>query len=210
MTSRNNRSRKNAARRKTRKSTRPRTPRAAWWLVHKNPATLGAVFLVVAILGFAVFATVQDSRNASRFQIDVYQGEEVLGGSSVRFSDVLAQQKPVVLNFWGGSCPPCRFEMPDIQRVYERRHPDVVFLGLDVGSYLGLGTRSTALSLLDQLGITYPAGTPLNRSPLASNLIRSLPVTLFFDRQGRRVRRWDGAITEDQLDTIVGELLNQS
>ncbi len=41
--------------------------------------------------------------------------------------------KPVLLNFWGTWCPPCRAEMPEMQKIYDRMGKDVVFLGVSMG-----------------------------------------------------------------------------
>ncbi|NEX21616.1 TlpA family protein disulfide reductase [Thiorhodococcus mannitoliphagus] len=40
------------------------------------------------------------------------------GGSVHRLADSLG--RPLVLNFWATWCPPCRTEMPSLQRAYER------------------------------------------------------------------------------------------
>ena len=65
---------------------------------------------------------------AKDFPIDIYQGGELLGGSSISFKQILEQEKPVVLNFWAALCPPCRAEMPDLQRVSEQFEGRVNFL----------------------------------------------------------------------------------
>jgi peroxiredoxin len=41
--------------------------------------------------------------------------------------------KPVLLNFWGTWCPPCRAEMPEMQKIYDQRQGDVTFLGVSMG-----------------------------------------------------------------------------
>jgi thiol-disulfide isomerase/thioredoxin len=87
-----------------------------------------------------------------------YQGVEQLGGADVDFDTVKANAagKPLVLNLWGGSCPPCREEMPGFQAACERNADDFLMVGVEVGPFFGLGTRSSALQLLGDLGITYP------------------------------------------------------
>jgi thiol-disulfide isomerase/thioredoxin len=54
---------------------------------------------------------------------------------------LLEQDKPVILNFWAGICPPCRVEMPDFQEVYGEYREEVLLCGADPGidrSFIGL------------------------------------------------------------------------
>ena len=69
------------------------------------------------------------------FQIVAYQGGEELGGDSIALSAVLAQGKPVVLNFWAGLCPPCRAEMPEFQEVYDEFRDRIIMVGIDLGPF---------------------------------------------------------------------------
>ena len=100
----------------------------------------------------------------SDFEIAVYQGEDVLGGQSVKFSEVLGQGKPVVLSLWAGLCPICRVEMPKLQKAYPQYRDRVLLVGIDIGPFVGLGTKEDGLALLNELGITYPTGP--QRTPL--------------------------------------------
>jgi thiol-disulfide isomerase/thioredoxin len=170
----------------------------------------GVAVVIVAVLAFAVVQGARGAGGGGDFSFDVYQGSEVLGGEELSFSDVLAMGKPVVLNFWAGDCPPCRAEMPAFQRVYERRQDDVVFLGMDVGVFTGLGTRNSALRLLNDLGITYPVGAPPDRSAVVSYSVVSMPTTVFFDASGQMIDRIDGAMSEFRLATEIDELLAAS
>jgi thiol-disulfide isomerase/thioredoxin len=86
------------------------------------------------------------------FQISVYQGQDVLGGEQVDFSGVVGDGKPVVLNFWAGLCPPCRLEMPDLQEVHEEFGDQIVLVGVDVGTFTGLGDEQEGRALLQEVG----------------------------------------------------------
>ena len=175
------------------------------------PYVIGGVsLLLILVVGFAVVLAVNSSGSGSNFDFEVYQGSDILGGDKVSLDDVLALNKPLVLNFWAGDCPPCRAEMPAFQRIYEDVKDDVVFLGLDVGVFTGLGTKTSALRLLDELGITYPIGAPPNRSAVVSYSVRSMPTTVFFDATGKVVDRVDGAVSEFRMATIVDKIREPS
>lgn len=55
--------------------------------------------------------------------------------------------------------PTCRVEMPDLQAVYEEFNEEIMLIGLDVGPFIGLGSREDGKALLQELEVTYPAGT---------------------------------------------------
>ena len=175
----------------------------------RGPWIAGAFAVaLVALIGFSI----RNSADGGDFSMTAYHGAEALGGTSVSFDEVKAHAagKPIVLNFWGGTCPPCRAEMPGFQNVYERHAEDVLVLGVDIGPFLGLGTRSSALRLLDELGITYPTAYAVDRNPVAQFQITGLPATYFFDGNGTLVDTAPGFINERDLETRVRELIGTS
>ena len=175
------------------------------------PLILGAAAIgLIVLVGYALFVAVNSSGSGSNFEFDVYQGNNILGGDKVTLDEVLALSKPLVLNFWAGDCPPCRAEMPAFQRVHEENGGDVLFLGLDVGVFTGLGTKASARRLLDELRITYPIGAPSSRSVVVSYSVRSMPTTVFFDTAGKLVDRVEGAMNEFRLAAVVDKILETS
>ena len=142
--------------------------------------------VVIAIVVLVAVVTRSGATGIGNFEMTAYQGGTQLGGSTVFFDEVksLAVGKPIVINFWGGTCPPCRAEMPGFLRVYERHQDDFLMIGLDVGPFMGLGTETTALQLLDELRITYPAAAAVSREPIADFGVTGLPRTYFFDAEG--------------------------
>ena len=140
-------------------------------------------------------------------EISVYQGQETLGGESAALSDALAHGKPVVLNFWAALCPPCRAEMPEFQRVHERRGGEVTILGVDIGPQQFLGTREEGRALLRDLGVTYAAGTTYNETVARDFEILGMPTTIFIRADGSVARKWSGVINEEKLNELVDELV---
>ena len=97
----------------------------------------GAGAIVALLLGFGIFQVFSGAGSVAAFDVSLYQGQETLGGDDINFADLLDSGKPVVLNFWGGDCPPCRAEMPAFQNVYENHEGELTFLGVDVGTFFG-------------------------------------------------------------------------
>lgn len=144
------------------------------------------------------------------FTVEVYQGEDALGGQLVRFSEVLAQGRPVVLNFWAGLCPICRAEMPSLQEAHNEYGDRVLILGVDIGPFVRLGSRDDGLALLHDLEITYPAGATSDATVMRDYRILGTPTTLFITPDGEVVRRRHGIFTEGQLSGFIDALLEAS
>ena len=144
------------------------------------------------------------------FVIDVYQGEDVLGGSEVPFSQVFADGQPVVLNLWAGLCPICRNEMPELQEAYETYGDRVLFVGVDIGPFVRLGDRDDAIALLEQLSITFPAGTTEDASIMRDYQVLGTPATYFIKPDGEILQQWNGFLTEGQLQDNIKALIEAS
>ena len=147
---------------------------------------------------------------APDFPLVLYQGADHFGGREPRMNALLTDGKPLVLNFWGGLCPPCRSELPEFQKVYEQYGDRVAFFGLDVGQYTGLGAPDDARKLLRELNITYPAGTTDIKDVLHAYEVRGLPTTFFINAEGQIVQRWSGQLSGDKLAELVAGLISGS
>lgn len=148
-----------------------------------------------------------EARLAPDFTLVVYQGEAELGARELLFSQIIAKGRPVVLNFWAGQCPPCRREMPDLQSVYAARRDRILLVGVDIGPFVGLGSREDGEALVRELGVTYPVGTTFDAGVVQAYRVLGMPTTVFITRDGRIIRQWTGLLTHDALTQLVDELL---
>ena len=101
-----------------------------------------------------------------------------LDGNTVRLSDL--RGKVVFLNFWATWCPPCRAEMPDIEKVHRKyRDRDVVVLGIDLRESV-----STVRAFIGEGGYTWTFLLDTTGKVGSMYQVRGIPASYFIDRKG--------------------------
>lgn len=186
-------------------------------------ASLSLLFAAVAFIAVACGSGTQEQQTSGvpaaqsapkfdvpDFEITPYGPEDVSSGATVRFHDLLAQGKPVVLNMWAGLCPPCRAEMPDFQEVHEKFKEQVTIFGLDVGPYVGLGSRADGQRLLQELKITYPTGSTFDGEVIRKYGLVGMPTTYFITAKGKIMRKYTGLLSKGLLTQYVNDLIRVS
>ncbi|HBY97074.1 MAG: TlpA family protein disulfide reductase [Ardenticatenaceae bacterium] len=135
---------------------------SAWIFVSRVPDGADAVSRVAPQAGF----------QAPDFTLDR------LGGGQTALADV--QGQAVLLNFWATWCPPCRAEMPAIQRVANEYTADgLAVLLVNQGEEPGTISR-----YLDSIGVTAPVVLDRDGAVGLEYRVRALPTTFFIDREG--------------------------
>jgi cytochrome c biogenesis protein CcmG, thiol:disulfide interchange protein DsbE len=101
---------------------------------------------------------------------------------------------PVVLNFWGSWCVPCRGELPILAAAARAEGKRVRFVGVDLED-----TRSGAQAMLQRYHVPYPSGFDPGDSVATSYQLSGTPTTVFIDSRGHRVGTVLGALTAPRL-----------
>lgn len=130
------------------------------------------------------------SVNNSGIQFSSYDIDGNLRDASEWFGST-----PVVVNIWGTWCPPCRKEIPDLVKVYEEfRYKGVEMIGVAIarGSRGGV---SDVRPFVAQHGMdwTHMMLNPNDPGMMSVFAPRSVPTTIFYDRDGNEVKRLVGA-----------------
>ena len=120
--------------------------------------------------------------------------------------------KTIFLNFWATWCPPCKAEMPDIQKLYENSPTEgedaVIVLGVAAPNMGQEGSKEEITAFLEENGYTYPVLMDTEGELFASYGIMSFPTTFMIDRDGNVFGYVSGMLSADMMDSIVRQTLD--
>jgi len=113
--------------------------------------------------------------------------------------------QPIILNFWASWCGPCRYEMPELARIYEAYQNK------------GLAILAINMTFQDELEAVHdfvdefdlPFSVLLDEDGTVTNEyhILGVPMTFFIKTDGTLSTQYIGAMTGQQLDTFVEALV---
>jgi len=153
---------------------------------------LKKIIASVALLSLITVAIVQamDNEPKGNDEKDALGGLEIgakapdfslktLDGKQVELSDY--KGKKVMLNFWATWCPPCKKEMPDMEKYAQRAGDDVVVLAVNIDP------ENDVQAFVEDNGITFtiPLDSQSAKNPVNERYkILSIPTTYFIDKEG--------------------------
>lgn len=119
--------------------------------------------------------------------------------------------KTIFLNFWGTWCPPCRAEMPEIQKLYENYSQEgedgLIVLGVAAPLMSGEGTEEEIAAFLEENGYTYPVLMDTDWELFLGYGITSFPTTFMIDREGNLFGYVSGQISYEIMESIVRQTM---
>ncbi|TDO94843.1 peroxiredoxin [Halanaerobium saccharolyticum] len=160
-----------------------------------------SIFLIAAlIVGGLSFFFLQSPGNAV---VSAAVGTEIgmqapdftlknMNDQEVSLSDY--RGKKVFLNFWASWCPPCRKEMPDMQKLHEEYGDEVVILAVNVGE-----SKSAAANFMMENGLEFSVLLDTDKSTAQNYLVRGIPTSYFLDQNGVIQEKVVGAISYQRM-----------
>lgn len=104
-----------------------------------------------------------------------------LNGSEQNLSDY--RGRPLFVNMWATWCPPCRAEIPDLQRLFtSEKQSGFTVLGVDQGQ-----DAEPVSMFVSDYKLTYPILVDKSEQLSSSLGSSGLPTTLVYDRAGKLV-----------------------
>lgn len=128
-----------------------------------------------------------------------------LDGNMVRLSDFRGK-KAVFINFWATWCPPCRLEMPTMEKAYQEykgQGLEILAVSIDVGP------KSVVREFMQEYGLTFPVLMDPESEVMYLYRIFSIPASFLIDKKGiirfkeLGYRDWTKAESRKKLETIL-------
>lgn len=124
--------------------------------------------------------------------------------------------KVVFLNFWASWCGPCKMEMPDIQKLYEKYNHnkgDVIILGI-AGPKTSENPNNVDASLdqvkkfLSDNNYTYPVVMDTTGSMFSKFTVTAFPTTYMIDKNGNIFGYATGSLTSSMMESIIQQTVD--
>jgi cytochrome c biogenesis protein CcmG, thiol:disulfide interchange protein DsbE len=130
---------------------------------------------------------------------------DLMGGGHVTLTAL--HGKVVLVNLWASWCPPCRAEMPAIEKVYRSFKPQ----GFEVLAVNATNqdNEPAAAAFVQELGLTFPIPLDHNGDVSTQYGMRGLPSSFIIDRKGIIRSVVVGPMSEALLQSKVEELLKE-
>ncbi|GAB3800334.1 peroxiredoxin family protein [Virgibacillus kimchii] len=116
-----------------------------------------------------------------------------LDGETVLLSDY--RGKRVMLNFWATWCPPCRAEMPDMQKLYEEE--DIAILAVNMTE--SESNEEVVADFVDDFELTFPILMDQQSDVMEMYQIQAYPTSYMIDSSGEIQFIALGAMNHDQM-----------
>jgi thiol-disulfide isomerase/thioredoxin len=122
-----------------------------------------------------------------------------LDGKKVSLSDY--KGRPVLVNFWGTWCAPCKVEMPwfeEFRKQYAAQGFEILGLTDDVDA----GNEAIA-KVVKKTGVTYPILLTDGKVQKAFGGLEYLPVSFYVDKNGVVVEETAGLGSKDEIEAHI-------
>ncbi|MEN1967230.1 TlpA disulfide reductase family protein [Lentibacillus sp. N15] len=124
---------------------------------------------------------------------------ETLDGKTVHLSDFKGER--VLVNFWATWCPPCRAEIPDLEKLYQNKDVTILATNLTMSEE----NENKVTDFVDEFGMSFPVLKDSDGDVSATYQVQAYPTSYMIDSNGRIQFIQLGPMNYDQM---VQELEN--
>ncbi|TLS38133.1 peroxiredoxin family protein [Pseudalkalibacillus caeni] len=165
------------------------------------------VLLLAAALAWGIYSAffqeravgIEEGNIAPDFSLTTLSGEKA------SLSDF--KGKPVLLNFWATWCPPCKKEMPDMQKFYEKHGSEAAIVSVNMTKFELPDRREKVKDFVEDYQLTFPVLLDLKGEvgEKTYNVI-TMPTTFLIDSEGVIKEKVIGPMTYKKMEESIDRL----
>lgn len=126
-----------------------------------------------------------------------------INGKSVNLKDVVGENKATLVNFWATWCPPCRSEIPELNKFYQKYGSQkVALLAVDIQE-----DPSKVKSFVKGYGMNFPVVIDATGKVANQYRVSGIPTTFILDNKGKVRDMIVGGTTLGVLESKIKPLL---
>jgi peroxiredoxin len=168
---------------------------------------LGTALVVLALFAKIIIGEIRSAKPVDVGYVAPNFTLPDLEGREVSLSDY--RGKVVFLNIWATWCPPCRDEMPSMQKMYEALKGDrfeILAVSIDAGE------ARVVRKFMEELKLTFPALHDRNSQVYKLYRATGVPETFIIDHKGIIAARYIGALDWNRRENrkVVEDLIERA
>ena len=156
-------------------------------------------FFYLLILLISIISCTNNSYEKENNEHFSFQGN-TLFGEEYKSSEFLG--KPMIINFWFPSCPPCTVELESLEKSYQEYKDSIEFLGI---MQLGLDNENDGKKFLSKKNISFKSISDYDNLTTKFD-VKYFPTTIFLDSNHNVVDTWIGIIDENDITLKLSDL----
>ncbi len=156
------------------------------------------------------YGEVSGGNGASGVQTGIEKGQKApdfelqdLQGRKVKLSDY--QGKMVLLNFWATWCPPCKLEMPHMEKFYQAFKQDGDLVVLAVDATTTERSVDNVVQFSKDYGLSFPVVLDAKGEVSDKYQITAFPTSYVIDAEGIIHGKVQGAMNYDMMKQLFGK-----
>ena len=177
-------------------------------------------FAVVVIIGLVIWGMydVGTKSNSTGVPQNTNQGQQLsvglekgklapdfelknIDGKAIKLSSL--RGKKVIVNLWATWCPPCRLEMPEMEKFYtENKNEGIEILAVNLTK--AEKSRNDVPAFMKAYSITFPILMDENGDVARLYEVSSIPASFIIDSQGVIREKIVGPMTYDSMKEMLG------
>lgn len=185
-----------------------------------NKKNILIVIALIGLIGWGIYDTSLSSSNKTEssdvkeaattskdLEIGLQEGNKApnfglktLDGQEVKLSDMVG--KKVILNFWATWCPPCKAEMPHMQKFYEEQKNNQVTI-LAVNLTTSEKSSNNIGAFVKDYGLTFPIVLDSDGQVGQTYQAVTIPTSYIIDTKGVIRKKIIGPMDKEMMTELI-------